>query len=179
MRIEPPPSLACAIGTTPAATNAAEPDDDAPAVWSGFHGLRTGPIRGCSADRAEAELRHLRLAERHKAGGQKGPREIAVGGHGARIPGIGALHRRHARDGDVVLDEGRHAVEVAAVAGASRGARPRAVERLVRQAVQRRVDGLGARDGGLDESAADTSPALSASTSPTASRSPRASSPKA
>lgn len=32
MRIEPPPSLACAIGTTPAATNAPEPDDDAPAV---------------------------------------------------------------------------------------------------------------------------------------------------
>ena len=50
MRIDPPPSLACAIGTTPAATNAPEPDEDAPAVWSGFHGLRTGPIRGCSAD---------------------------------------------------------------------------------------------------------------------------------
>ena len=50
IRIEPPPSLACAIGTTPAATNAPAPDDDAPAVWSGFHGLRTGPSRGCSAD---------------------------------------------------------------------------------------------------------------------------------
>jgi hypothetical protein len=32
IRMEPPPSLACAIGTTPAATNAPEPDDDAPAV---------------------------------------------------------------------------------------------------------------------------------------------------
>src|SRR5215208_1352812 len=50
IRIDPPPSLACAIGTTPAATNAPEPDDDAPAVWSGFHGLRTAPSRGCSAD---------------------------------------------------------------------------------------------------------------------------------
>src|ERR1700742_4410120 len=50
IRIEPPPSLAWAIGTTPAATNAAEPDDDAPAVWSVFHGLRTGPSRGCSAE---------------------------------------------------------------------------------------------------------------------------------
>ncbi len=49
IRIEPPPSLACATGTTPAATNAADPDDDAPAVWFGFHGFRTGPIRGCSA----------------------------------------------------------------------------------------------------------------------------------
>ena len=30
MRMEPPPSLACAIGTTPAATRAADPPDDAP-----------------------------------------------------------------------------------------------------------------------------------------------------
>src|ERR1700751_4424017 len=49
IRIEPPPSLACAIGTTPAATNAPDPDDDAPAVYSVSHGLRTGPSRGCSA----------------------------------------------------------------------------------------------------------------------------------
>ena len=32
IRIDPPPSLACAIGTTPAATNAPDPDDDAAAV---------------------------------------------------------------------------------------------------------------------------------------------------
>ena len=50
IRIEPPPSLACAIGTTPAATNAPDPDDEAPAVRSVSHGLRTGPNRGCSAD---------------------------------------------------------------------------------------------------------------------------------
>ncbi len=50
IRIEPPPSLACAMGTTPAATKAPEPADDAPAVWSVFHGPRTGPSRGCSAD---------------------------------------------------------------------------------------------------------------------------------
>src|ERR1700733_5881508 len=49
IRIEPPPSLACAIGTAPAATNAPDPEDEAPAVWSVFHGLRTGPRRGCSA----------------------------------------------------------------------------------------------------------------------------------
>ena len=48
IRIEPPPSLACAIGTAPAATSAAEPALDAPAVCSRFHGLRTGPSRGCS-----------------------------------------------------------------------------------------------------------------------------------
>src|SRR5271167_3611876 len=50
IRIEPPPSLAWAIGTAPAATNAPEPDDDAPAVCSVFHGLRTGLSRGCSAE---------------------------------------------------------------------------------------------------------------------------------
>src|SRR6201995_1564480 len=49
IRIEPPPSLACAIGTTPAATNAPDPDDEAPAEWSVFRGLRTGPSRRCSA----------------------------------------------------------------------------------------------------------------------------------
>ena len=31
MRIDPPPSLPCAIGTTPAATKAADPPDDPPA----------------------------------------------------------------------------------------------------------------------------------------------------
>ncbi|MEI2821121.1 MAG: hypothetical protein V9E81_13305 [Marmoricola sp.] len=32
MRIDPPPSLACAMGTTPAATNAAAPAEEAPEV---------------------------------------------------------------------------------------------------------------------------------------------------
>ena len=43
MRIEPPPSLACAAGTMPAATAAAEPPLEPPALWSRFHGLRVGP----------------------------------------------------------------------------------------------------------------------------------------
>jgi len=43
MRIEPPPSLAPAIGTTPAATAAAAPPLDPPGVWSRFHGLCVGP----------------------------------------------------------------------------------------------------------------------------------------
>src|SRR4029079_3030178 len=40
MRTEPPPSLPWAIGTTPAATAAADPDEEPPATWPGFHGLR-------------------------------------------------------------------------------------------------------------------------------------------
>ena len=48
--MEPPPSLAWAMGTAPEATNTDAPDDDAPGVRSVSHGLRTGPCRGCSAD---------------------------------------------------------------------------------------------------------------------------------
>jgi hypothetical protein len=43
MRIEPPPSLAWAIGTMPAATAAAEPPLDPPVERFVSHGLRAGP----------------------------------------------------------------------------------------------------------------------------------------
>jgi hypothetical protein len=43
MRIEPPPSLAWATGTTPDATAAADPPLEPPGVWSVFQGLRVGP----------------------------------------------------------------------------------------------------------------------------------------
>ena len=43
MRIEPPPSLACATGTIPDATAAAEPPLEPPVEWSRFQGLRVGP----------------------------------------------------------------------------------------------------------------------------------------
>ncbi len=43
MRIEPPPSLACAIGTMPAATAAAEPPLEPPALRPRSQGLRVGP----------------------------------------------------------------------------------------------------------------------------------------
>ena len=43
MRIEPPPSLAVAIGTSPAATAAAAPPLDPPGEWAGFHGLCVAP----------------------------------------------------------------------------------------------------------------------------------------
>lgn len=42
MRMEPPPSLACATGTAPAATRAALPPDEPPAECAVFQGLRTG-----------------------------------------------------------------------------------------------------------------------------------------
>src|SRR5690554_2831617 len=43
IRIDPPPSLAPAKGTTPAATIAAEPPDEPPGVWFTFQGLRVAP----------------------------------------------------------------------------------------------------------------------------------------
>ena len=44
-RIEPPASLPCAIGTMPAATAAAAPPLDPPAVRPVSQGLRVGPKR--------------------------------------------------------------------------------------------------------------------------------------
>jgi hypothetical protein len=43
MRIEPPPSVACAAGITPAATAAPAPPLDPPEVFCRFHGLRHTP----------------------------------------------------------------------------------------------------------------------------------------
>ena len=43
--MEPPPSLACAAGTMPDATAAAEPPEEPPVECSVFHGLRDGPKR--------------------------------------------------------------------------------------------------------------------------------------
>ncbi len=43
MRIEPPPSLACATGTAPAATSAADPPLDPPADRVTSHGLHVEP----------------------------------------------------------------------------------------------------------------------------------------
>ena len=50
IRIDPPPSVACAAGTMPAATAAAAPPLDPPAEWSRFHGLRVGPNSSGSVD---------------------------------------------------------------------------------------------------------------------------------
>src|SRR5499426_1936326 len=50
MRIEPPPSVACAIGTMPAATAAAAPPLDPPALCLRLHGFRVGPNRRGSVE---------------------------------------------------------------------------------------------------------------------------------
>src|ERR1700719_5193544 len=45
MRIEPPPSLACATGRMRAATAAPAPPDEPPEAWARFQGLRVVPNR--------------------------------------------------------------------------------------------------------------------------------------
>lgn len=50
-RIEPPPSEACATGTTPAETSADAPPEEPPVVWPVFHGLRVTPKRADSVIR--------------------------------------------------------------------------------------------------------------------------------
>ncbi len=149
--MDPAPSLACAIGTTPAATNAPAPDEDAPAVRVGVPRVANRPDPRVFRRRAETELRHLSLAERRQSGRKEDPCERTVGARGPRFPRISALHGRHARDVDVVLEIARYAVEVAAVGAWCVRARASAVEGFVGQTVQRRVDRLGAGDGRLDE----------------------------
>lgn len=52
MRIEPPPSVACAIGRMRAATQAAAPPDEPPELWPRFHGLWQAPHIAGSVDGA-------------------------------------------------------------------------------------------------------------------------------
>src|SRR5262249_61281365 len=51
MRIDPPPSLACAMGTMPAATAAAAPPLEPPAVSGRRQGFRVGQIHRGTVDR--------------------------------------------------------------------------------------------------------------------------------
>ena len=175
IRIEPPPSFAWAIGTTPAATIAAEPAELAPAVWSVFQGLRTGPSRGCSAlgekpyslswllpSGTSPVARYIRA---------KSPSRFA----GTGVPGVGALHGRHPGDLDVVLDPGRYAGEEPRPRVPRLGPGP--VERLVGDAVELGLaPARRARSPPRRPRGSRPRPACSASTSPTASCSPRASS---
>ena len=50
MRIEPPPSVPCASGISPAAMAAAAPPLDPPGVLSVFHGFRVTPFNSDSVN---------------------------------------------------------------------------------------------------------------------------------
>ncbi len=68
-RIEPPPSLAIAIGQIRAATAAAEPALEPPEVRAGFHGLRVVGKRGIVAEAAIAEFRGVGFTNNDRVGG--------------------------------------------------------------------------------------------------------------
>ena len=154
MRIEPPPSEAWAAGTSPAATAAAEPPDDPPGVRPRSHGLWVGPKASGLGRRQDAELGACwsgptitRPAARYRA--------TSVVSAGAGSPPPSAPRCRCSGSPSVAahrsLIEERDAAErtVRQVAG-RRGSRARSNRRWIDR-VQRRVDGLDALDGGLDE----------------------------
>ena len=103
MRVEPPPSLAWAIGTMPAATAAAEPPDEPPGVRVGSHGLRVGAERGAARSSAripnsgrfvmptidEAGVAQPRARGRRSIGGGEVAEERRA--EGQPLPGDGRL----------------------------------------------------------------------------------------
>ena len=110
--MEPPPSLACAAGTMPDATAAAEPPEDPPVEWSVFHGLRDGPKRLRLGRRQDAELGRVRLAADDEAGVDVALRQRL--GHGrAVVAGEGEplAERRAGQLGAEVLQQEGHAAE--------------------------------------------------------------------
>ena len=68
MRIEPPPSPACATGTMPLATAAAEPPLEPPELRVVSHGLRVGPYASRFGGRHQPELGRVRLADDDEPG---------------------------------------------------------------------------------------------------------------
>ena len=110
IRIEPPPSLACAIGRAPAATSAADPPDDAPAGSRCSTDCASGTVH-IFGGRGQTEGRQGRRTEDVDAG-----REQLVGER-LVVPGRNRRHRRRSvlrgdpREVRVVLDHGRHAAQ--------------------------------------------------------------------
>ena len=76
--MDPPPSLACATGTMPEATAAAEPPDDPPVECSVFHGLRDGAEAARLGGGQDAELGRVGLAADDEAGVDEALRQLLV-----------------------------------------------------------------------------------------------------
>ncbi len=68
IRIDPPPSVACAIGTRPAETAAAAPPLDPPGVRSVSHGLRVAPLSSDSVNATVPNSGRVRLSDDHEPG---------------------------------------------------------------------------------------------------------------
>ena len=153
MRIEPPPSLACAIGTMPAATAAAAPPLEPPGrdlqVPRVARRARTASARctaGCRA-RAVAVLpktiapaRRKRSTSVESRAGLEVRQEPAAGGCAARP-----------RRGVEILEQQRHAANGASDGGSAAASRAGLLVQRRDDRVDARIDPLGARDRLLDQ----------------------------
>ena len=161
MRIEPPPSLACAIGTMPAATAAAEPPDEPPGVRDGSHGLRVGAEARASRSRAgcptpaasscptTTKPAALQAARRRCGRGRPEVADEVGARTSARRPATAA----------VVLDGDRHAGERPLVAGADAvGLGQRLVGEDVDERVERGLSSSMRSSEACTSSRADSSP---------------------
>ncbi len=122
IRIEPPPSLACAIGT--AGCHQGARSMRRRPLWSVFHGYGRSQPR-CSAT-ALKPGRQLHVLPGHQPGAAHRRLSRAVGDGRVWYPRVGAMHRRLSGSVDVVLDEGRHSTEerlARPIAAASRAVR--------------------------------------------------------
>ena len=79
MRIEPPPSVACAIGRPRAATTAAEPPDEPPGERSLRQGLRVAPPKAGSVVGARPNSLVLLRPDDHQPGAPHTRHGRAVG----------------------------------------------------------------------------------------------------
>ncbi len=121
MRIEPPPSLAWAIGNIPAATAAAAPPLEPPGRACRIPWVASDPVAAVLSDRDHAELRRVRAPAQHEPGAlQRLDDELALLAHPVR-GAVRAVGDRPSRDWRQVLDRQRHAEEW----GAGPARRPR------------------------------------------------------
>ena len=145
MRIEPAPSEPSAALASPAATAVAEPPLEPPLVRCGSHGLRVTPNVGDSVNGCRHQLRDVRLADDHGAGGAQARDDLGVGGPGLRV-GVAAVGGDLAGHVHVVLDRDRDAVQ-GRRSGARRPRRPRPAPPRRARRGRRSAAGPGGRSG--------------------------------
>ena len=109
MRIDPPPSLACAIGNMPPATAAAAPPLEPPGVRSVSHGLRLMPKRLFSAAVITPKAGVLVRAQSTKPASTKRVDDQLAALARALGRAVRAVRNRPAGDRRQVLDRHRHA----------------------------------------------------------------------
>ena len=116
MRIEPPPSLAVTIGSTPPASAAAEPPLEPPGSAAEVPRRAGVAEQQVLGDRGEAELRRVGLGDHDGAGGAQALDLRRVDGGDVVAEGDRAVRGLHAGDVLEVLDAERNAFERARLA---------------------------------------------------------------